>query len=302
MMRNFGLVIAVFAMSFAISSIAFVQTNKTSNQKPQQTKQTTAKKQEVRCPVTGKVITDTKKAPKLTYQGKTYYFSCQNCLAEFRKNPQKYIRQASNTRTVSNTPTKKEGDACCSGEAKAAGKSCCSGEAKAAGKSCCSEDKAAAQKAGGCCAEKQTPPTQTAATPADTLICPVSGEELKIETAVRVVYNGKVYYVGCENCKAQFLKDPETYAKKAEQSSKLQGKPVQPEAKETTAAPSDNLICPVSGEELEVASAVRFTYNGKVYYTCCNGCKSKFLKDPETFAKKAESISRQQGKPEADTK
>lgn len=58
----------------------------------------------------------------------------------------------------------------------------------------------------------------------------------------------------------------------------------------------------MAGEELQLVSAVRFTYNDKVYYTCCNGCKSKFLKDPETFAKKAESISRQQGKPEADTK
>jgi YHS domain-containing protein len=282
-MRNFGLVVAVFATSFALSSVAFVQTNKANNS---QTKQTTAKKQEVRCPVTGKVITDTKKAPKLTYQGKTYYFSCQNCLAEFKKNPQKYIQQASNTRTVSNTTAKKEGDACCSGEAKAAGGACCAGE-KAAGKACC--------------ADKNAQPTaQVAAN--EKLVCPVSGEELKVETAVRVVYNGKVYYVGCESCKAQFMKDPATYAKKAEQTSRLQGKPEQPAAKETTAAPADKLICPVSGEEIEESTAVRFTYNSKVYYTCCNGCKNKFLKDPETYAKKAETISKRQGKPEADTK
>ncbi len=224
-MRNFGLVVAVFAASFTLSTVAFVQTNKASNQKPQQTQRTATKKQEVRCPVTGKVIADTKKAPKLTYQGKTYYFSCQNCLAEFRTNPQKYIQQASNPRTVSNTTVKKEGDACCSSGVKTASKSGCSSEAKAEGKSCCGAAKATAQKAGGCCAEKQTTPTQTAAASAETLTCPVSGEELKLETAVRVVYNNKVYYVGCENCKAQFLKDPETYAKKAEQSSKLQGKP-----------------------------------------------------------------------------
>jgi YHS domain-containing protein len=75
-----------------------------------------------------------------------------------------------------------------------------------------------------------------------------------------------------------------------------------PQPAERAAAPSDKLICPVSGEELDEATAVRFTYNGKVYYTCCNGCKSKFLKDPETYAKKAEEISKLQGKPEkADT-
>ncbi|MFN7017699.1 MAG: YHS domain-containing protein [Fimbriimonadales bacterium] len=213
MIRNFGLITAVFAMSFTLSAIAFVQTSKAGEQKSQQTKQTAAKKQEVRCPVSGKLITDTKNAPKLTYQGKTYYFSCQNCLAEFKRNPQKYVRQASNTRAVSNTTAKKEGEGCCNSE-KAEGKSCCSSE-KAEGKSCCSSEKAEGK---ACCADSKV-------TADEKLVCPVSGEELKLETAVRVVYNGKVYYVGCENCKAQFLKDPETYAKKAEQTSKLQGKP-----------------------------------------------------------------------------
>ncbi|MCS6919742.1 MAG: YHS domain-containing protein [Fimbriimonadales bacterium] len=288
-MRNFGLAIAVFAMSFTISSIAFVQTNKSNNtkptnQKPQQTRQANAKQQQVRCPVSGKVITNTKNAPRTVYQGKTYYFSCQNCLAEFRKNPQKYVNQA-NVRTVSNTAAKP-----------AAAKSCCSGEAKAAGAACCAGDKATAQKTGSCCDSK---PAVTTAQAADRLVCPVSGEELKAETAVQVVYNNKVYYVGCEGCKAAFLKDPATYAKKAEAESKQQGKPVKAT---TTAAPADKLICPVAGEEIQLASAVSFTYNGKVYYTCCNGCKSKFLRDPETYAKKAEELSALQGKPaKADT-
>jgi YHS domain-containing protein len=127
----------------------------------------------------------------------------------------------------------------------------------------------------------------------------VSGEELKQETAVQVVYNSKVYYVGCNSCKATFLKDPETYAKKAESLSKQQGKPVK---SQTDAAPADTLVCPVAGETIAVATAVRFTYNEKVYYTCCNGCKNKFLNDPETYAKKAEELSALQGKPvKADT-
>jgi YHS domain-containing protein len=79
-------------------------------------------------------------------------------------------------------------------------------------------------------------------------------------------------------------------------------KDAQPQPTERVAAPADKLICPISGEELDEATAVRFAYNGKVYYTCCNGCKSKFLKDPETYAKKAEEVSKLQGKPEkADT-
>jgi YHS domain-containing protein len=220
-MRNIGLAIAVFAMSFTVSSIAFVQSNKSSSdkqttQKVQNSKRTPANKQEVRCPVSGKVVTDLKNAPKYTYRGKTYYFYCPDCLAEFKKNPQKYIQQAANTRTVSNAPTKKEGESCCSAEAKASESSCCSGEgkAKASEGSCCSDKK-----------EAQPQPTEQAATPADKLICPVSNEELDEATAVRLVYNGKVYYTCCNGCKNKFLKDPETYAKKAEEISKLQGKP-----------------------------------------------------------------------------
>ncbi|MGQ9657662.1 MAG: YHS domain-containing protein, partial [Fimbriimonadales bacterium] len=72
----------------------------------------------------------------------------------------------------------------------------------------------------------------------------------------------------------------------------------QPKPSDKVAAPADKLICPVSGEKLTETDAVRFAYNGKVYYTCCNGCKGKFLKDPETFAKKAEEISALQGQPE----
>jgi YHS domain-containing protein len=218
-MRNIGLAIAVFAMSFTVSSIAFVQSNKSSSdkqttQKVQDSKRTPANKREVRCPVSGKVVTDLKNAPKYTYRGKTYYFYCPDCLAKFKKNPQKYIQQAANTRTVSNAPTKKEGESCCSAEAKASGSSCCSGEgkAKASEGSCCSD-------------KKEAQPTEQAATPADKLICPVSNEELDEATAVRFVYNGKVYYTCCNGCKNKFLKDPETYAKKAEEISKLQGKP-----------------------------------------------------------------------------
>ena len=236
-MRNFGLALAVFAMSFALSSIAFVQSNKSSNQKQTAQKTQTASKQEVSCPVSGKVITDTKNAPKYTYRGKTYYFSCQKCLAEFKKNPEKYLQQAAKVRPVSDTAAKgacacdcKGTENCCTrsnaeGKCNCSGKegaSCGSGKAKTA--SCCSSSDAT--NASGCCSEKKdAQPAERAAAPSDKLICPVSGEELEEATAVRFTYNGKVYYTCCNGCKSKFLKDPETYAKKAEEISKLQGKP-----------------------------------------------------------------------------
>jgi YHS domain-containing protein len=242
-MRNFGLALAVFAMSFTLSSIAFVQSDGSNNQKQTTRKTQTAKrtpaKQEVRCPVSGKVITDTKKAPKYTYRGKTYYFSCQKCLAEFKKNPEKYLQQAAKARPVSNAAAKgacacdcKGTENCCTrsnaeGKCHCSGKegaSCGSGKAKTT--SCCSSGDAT--KASDCCSEKkdaQPQPAERAAAPSDKLICPISGEELDEATAVRFTYNGKVYYTCCNGCKSKFLKDPETYAKKAEEISKLQGKP-----------------------------------------------------------------------------
>lgn len=236
-MRTFGLALAVFAMSFTLSSIAFVQSNKSSNQKQTTQKTQTAKrttaKQEVRCPVSGKVITDTKRAPKYTYRGKTYYFNCQNCLAKFKKNPEKYVRQAANVRTTSSAPTKKEADSCCSSEAKsggcAGGCNCGDKKATAAGESCCGGGE---KKEGGCCSDKkeeQPKSSDRVAVPANKLICPVSGEELTEADAVRFAYNGKVYYTCCSKCKGKFLKDPETFAKKAEEISALQGKPEKPD-------------------------------------------------------------------------
>lgn len=51
-----------------------------------------------------------------------------------------------------------------------------------------------------------------------------------------------------------------------------------------------NKLCPVSGEKVggmgEPATA---EYNGKVYKLCCSMCLMDFKKDPEKFAKIAES-------------
>jgi hypothetical protein len=81
-MRNFGLALAVFATSFALSSIAFVQSNKSSNQKQTAQKTQTASKQEVRCPVSGKVIADTKNAPEI-------YLSWQDLLLRLPELPRR---------------------------------------------------------------------------------------------------------------------------------------------------------------------------------------------------------------------
>ncbi len=222
------------------ATTASVQQQKSCCSEKSATVTTASAQQEVRCPVTGKVITNLSKAHKIVYGGKTYYFANRQALETFRKNPARYANQptvrtadlttgakkegccASGARATTASVEKKEG--CCAGEAKATTASaekkegCCAGEAKAT--------TASAEKKEGCCAEKRATAEQ-ASKPSDRLVCPVSGEELTLEKAVKVEYNGKLYYVGCENCKREFLKDPATYTKKAESLSSLQGKPIE---------------------------------------------------------------------------
>jgi YHS domain-containing protein len=45
-----------------------------------------------------------------------------------------------------------------------------------------------------------------------------------------------------------------------------------------------NAVCPVRGEEID-PEANKIEYSGKVYGFCCNGCDTKFMKDPEKFSK-----------------
>jgi len=46
-------------------------------------------------------------------------------------------------------------------------------------------------------------------------------------------------------------------------------------------------VCPVSGEKLDGSEGepVKFTYLGKVYEFCCNGCVKKFKAEPMNYIK-----------------
>ena len=100
----------------------------------------------------------------------------------------------------------------------------------------------------------------------DSAVDPVCGMKIKkADAKATYEHNGKTYYFCMEGCKEKFMKDPEKYAKKAE----------------------EMITCPVSGKEVKKSEAVGpHEYNGKDYYFCCEGCKEKFMKDPEKYAKK----------------
>ncbi len=161
----------------------------------------------VKCPVSGKEMKKAEVKVTHEYEGKIYYFCCENCKETFLKDPEKSVHQESHE-----------------------------GYRHA-------------------CAHEE-----------DAVVDPVCGMKVKkSEAKATYEHNGKTYYFCMEECKEKFVKDPEKYAK----------------------TDGDHVTCPVSGEELsESEAAGSYEYNGKTYYFCCDGCKAKFVKDPEKYVKR----------------
>lgn len=48
---------------------------------------------------------------------------------------------------------------------------------------------------------------------------------------------------------------------------------------------STGMTCPVSGEAIGEGQGVKFSYYGKEYTMCCEGCVAKFKKEPMNYIK-----------------
>jgi YHS domain-containing protein len=96
---------------------------------------------------------------------------------------------------------------------------------------------------------------------------PVCGMKVKKEDAKFThVHKNKTYYFCMEECRDKFIKAPGNYIKANE-------------GIET---------CPVSGDSFKKSEFTEsMDYEGKTYYFCCAGCKDKFEKNPEKYAKKS---------------
>lgn len=161
----------------------------------------------VKCPVSGKEMKKAEVKVSHEYEGKTYYFCCENCKETFLKDPEKYVHLESH------------------------------------------------EGCGHACAHEE-----------DAVVDPVCGMKVKkSEAKVTYEYNGKTYYFCMEECKEKFVKNPEMYTKIDE----------------------EKVTCQVSGEKISLSEAAgSYEYNGKTYYFCCDGCKEKFVKDPDKYVKK----------------
>lgn len=49
------------------------------------------------CPVSGERFVVSESSPKAEHEGKTYYFCCPGCEANFKKDPQKFLNKAPST-------------------------------------------------------------------------------------------------------------------------------------------------------------------------------------------------------------
>jgi len=113
----------------------------------------------------------------------------------------------------------------------------------------------------------------------ETVVCAVGGKEMKkSEAKATYEYKGKTYYFCCDNCKEAFIKNPEKYTQKKEHEGHMHA----------DHHAEDTVVDPVCGMKIKKSDAkATYEHNGETYHFCMEGCKEKFKKDPEKYAKKA---------------
>jgi YHS domain-containing protein/uncharacterized membrane protein len=122
-----------------------------------------------------------------------------------------------------------------------------------------------------------TPKQAAAGKPINTE-CPVSGKPVNPEKTL--VYEGKVVAFCCDDCKANFQKDPKPFLAKLEPFLKAAGEKKQA---------AINTVCPVSGKPVNPEKTV--VYEGKVVAFCCDDCKANFQKDPAPYLSKLAGVA-----------
>ena len=112
-------------------------------------------------------------------------------------------------------------------------------------------------------AVSNTPPADC--TVAVNTLCPVSCKP--VNPAKTVVHEGKTVAFCCDDCKAQFQKDPKPFLAR-----------LAPAADSKVAV---NTLCPVSCKPVNPSKTV--VHEGKTVAFCCDDCKAQFQKDPKPF-------------------
>jgi Cu+-exporting ATPase len=125
------------------------------------------------CPVTGE---NADPDVSYAYNGTTYHFCCEGCIAKFKKDPEKYIAASAGRKF----------DACADHAA---------APAEDGDKAVINKDKDMSSQISNS-------------------VCPVMGKPVD-KTVTTVSYKGKVYGFCCKSCIKKFAKDPEKYLKES---------------------------------------------------------------------------------------
>ncbi|MBB5047389.1 Cu+-exporting ATPase [Rhodopseudomonas rhenobacensis] len=114
-------------------------------------------------------------------------------------------------------------------------------------------------------------------------------------------YHGATYHFCCNGCRSKFAADPESYLAKSRDkaaASSCCGGAHDHSSHDHAghdhahhAAPAASLaIDPVCGMSVDSnAGKPTFDYHGITYHFCCNGCRSKFAADPESYLDKSKA-------------
>ena len=170
------------------------------------------------CAVSGKEMKKSEAKGSTEYNGKTYYFCCENCEKSFLADPAKYA--AAKPGELHDHGTEGEAACACSMEAKTNGDKVkdpvCGMEIEK------SKAAAAAEYNGetyyfcmtGCKETFLKDPAKYVKAGEEKVTCPVMGTEIaKKDAAGSHEYDGKTYYFCCDACKVKFVKDPAKYIK-----------------------------------------------------------------------------------------
>lgn len=115
---------------------------------------------------------------------------------------------------------------------------------------------------------------------AEKVKCAVSGKEINKEDAAgSMEYKGTTYYFCCAGCETKFKEDPDKYVSGQGQGEHMHSEHGEGHEEETA-------VDPVCGMKITKEEAkFSYEYNGKTYYFCMEGCKEKFVKNPEEYLK-----------------
>ena len=169
----------------------------------------------VTCAVSGEKMKKSEAKGSYEYEGKTYYFCCDNCKETFVKDPVKYINQEGH-KGQEHVHQHGEEHAHEHGEDTAVDPVCGMKIKK-------SDAKATYEYNGktyyfcmeGCKEKFVKEPAKYVNADENKVTCPVSGSTFnKSDAHGSMEYNGKTYYFCCAGCKEKFEKDPEKYTKK----------------------------------------------------------------------------------------